>query len=145
VSVLLTKKIYMSLLENIVGLVDSSDYSQTQKNIMKGFVLRAEDKESNSSSDRELIQKISINEKVSEVLLSNDDVKIYTIQGRDDFDIKYPYRIIFINSDGNWERCITASPNLDVVFLVYLQVKHLGHNSQFSDFSMKMLGIKIED
>lgn len=79
--------------------------------------------------------------------MSNDDVKIYTVRPKekDDWETKYPYRSIVKNKDGKWTRSCTVSPTLDIAYLVYLENKHLGLNSQFSEFAMKMLGIKIED
>ncbi len=132
--------------EKLKELVANSDLPQMQKNIIQGFVHRAESSELKQDSDRKLIELIANEKKLCEVVLSTDDVKIYTIIGRDDWDVKYPYRSIVMNKDGKWDRVCTVSPTLDTAILVYLNHKHLGLNSQFVDFALKMLEIKlIED
>ena len=83
---------------------------------------------------------------LDEVVLSNDDVKIYTVRPKekDDWDTKYPYKSIFKNKKGKWERSCIVSPSLDTAYLAYLESKYLGNNSKFTDFAIKMLEIKIE-
>ena len=130
--------------ERLIRLIESDEHNnQLQKNILKGFVLRAEQNETERRKDREIIEEVGI-KNLSEVILSTEDLKIYTIYGKDDWDIKYPYRAIFLEN-GKWLKINTISPSLDVAFLVYLEKKYLGYNSQFTDFALKMLGIKIEE
>lgn len=125
-------------------LVDNSELKPIQKNILKGFVKRAYEAEEQNKKDRELIEKIASEKKLSEIVFSTDEVKIYTVFGKEEWDVKYPFRSIYLNNKGVWERTNTVSPNMDLAYLVYLEKKHLGMNSQFVDFAMKMLEIKID-
>lgn len=129
--------------EKIKDFISKTDLSQIQKNVMCGFIDRAKDKQEFERENRRLIEQVSLSHNVSEVILSTDEVKIYTVRGKDDWDIKYPFRSIFIK-DGKWQRSNTVSPSLDVAFLVYLEGKYLGYNSRFNDFAIKMLEIKID-
>lgn len=131
--------------ERLIRLIEADEHNnQLQKNILKGFVLRAEQNETERRKDRELIEEVANIKNLSEVVLSTEDLKIYTIYGKDEWDIKYPYRAIFLEN-GKWLRTNTVSPSLDIAFLVYLEKKYLGSNSQFADFALKMLDIKIEE
>ena len=129
------------VIEKIKELVDSSEPSQLQKRLINGFIKRVKDKQEEEREDRQLIEQVANEKKLSEVILSTDEVKIYTVSGKDEWDAKYPFRSIYVSKKGTWERCSTVSPNLDLAYLVYLQHKHLGLNSQFVDFAMKMLEI----
>ncbi len=125
-------------------LIDDSDLNQIQKNINKGFILRAEDAENKKQEDRDLIETV-YGKRAEDVVLSTEDVKIFKIrETKDEWDIKYPYRAIYFK-DGKWLRTNTVSPTLEVMFLVYLENKYIGVNSQFTDFAMRMLEIKFED
>lgn len=123
----------------------NTDLNQVQKNVLLGFIARAAQSEAERRQDRELVEEFGrVKNKLFEVVLSTPDVKIYTVSGKDEWDIKYPYRIIFLDMDGNWSRCNQVCPNLDTAFLTYLQDKHLGANSQFADFASKMLEINLD-
>lgn len=127
--------------EKIKELINNSEFSQIHKNVFNGFIDRAKDEQDRKQEDRKLIEQVANEKKLSEVILSTDEVKVYTVSGKDEWDVKYPYRSIYLSKKGTWERSNTVSPNLDLAFLIYLQYKHLGLNSQFVDFSMKMLEI----
>lgn len=129
--------------EIIKEFVNNSELPQLQKNVMNGFIDRAKDEQERKREDRQLIEQVANEKKLSEVILSTDEVKIYTVRGEDEWDIEYPYRSIYLSKKGTWEweRTNTVSPTFDLAFLVYLQYKHLGSNSQFVDFAMKMLEI----
>lgn len=131
--------------EKIKELINNSEMPNIQKNVLNGFIDRAKEQQEKKLQDRYLIKKVANEKKLSEVILSTDEVKIYTVSGNDEWDIKYPFRSIYLRENGTWERTNTVSPNLDLAYLVYLQYKHLGLNSQFVDFAVKMLDIKIED
>ncbi len=133
--------------EKLKELIDNSDSNQLQKNVMIGFIDRAKENESLRREYRKLIEEVGDVKNLHEIVLSNDEVKIYTVQAKDkdDWDTKYPYRSIFKNNEGRWQRTCTVSPSLDVAYLVYLEKKYLGLNSQFSNFAIKMLEIKLED
>src|SRR5690606_21770554 len=117
---------------------NNSELSQLQKNVMNGFIDRAKDEQERKREDRLLIEQVTNEKKLSEVILSTDEVKIYTVSGKDEWDIKCPFRGVYVGKKGTWERISTVSPTFDVAFLVYLQHKYLGLNSQFVDFAMKM-------
>ena len=123
--------------EKIKEFVNNSELSQLQKNVMNGFIDRAKEEQERKREDRQLIEQVANEKKLSEVILSTDEVKIYTVSGKDEWDTKYPFRSIYLTKTGIWARTNTVSPSFDLAFLVYLQYKHLGLNSQFVDFAMK--------
>lgn len=130
--------------ERLERLIESDEHSnQLQKSRLRGFILRAKDNETERTEVRNLIEKIANEKKLSEVVLSTDEVVIYTVYGKGDWDIKYPFRSIYFKN-GKWNRTSTVSPSLDTAFLAYLSYKYQGGNSQFADFALKMLDIKIE-
>lgn len=130
----------------LLELIDSDEELKgLQKNIIRGFVLRSTEDEKKRREDRDLIEQVAYVKNLAQVIVSTDEVKIYTIHGKDKWDIEYPYRSIFLNSEGKWERVNIVSPSLDLAFLCYIGQKQLGGNSQFVDFAMKMLGIKYEE
>lgn len=139
-----TEKIKEMNTEKIKELVINSDLPHFQKSIMNGFIDRAKDGQERIIEDRRLIKQVSNVNNLSEVILSTDEVKIYTVSGKDECDVKYPFRCIYIDKNGTWQRCNDVSPTLDLAFLVYLQHKHLGLNNQFVYFAMKMLEIPNE-
>jgi len=132
--------------EKIVELIENSDLPQLQKNVSVGFVIRLSEKQRLEKEDRELIRETSYgNDKLSaDILLSTDEVKIYTITGKDEWDIKYPVRFIYKDNDGMWISCYTVFATLDLALIGYLEHKYLGSNSRFSEFAIKMLEIKVD-
>jgi hypothetical protein len=130
--------------DKIKELVSNSEFSQTQKIGMIGFVERAAEYEIRKGEDRKLIREIFLQDNLSEVVFSTDEVKIYKVIGKGEWEIKYPFRSIYVNKKGEWERISIVSPTLDMAYLVYLQHKHIGLNSQFAEFATKMLGIPDE-
>jgi hypothetical protein len=95
-------------------------------------------------SDKLLIENVSKESKLLEVILSTDEVKIYTVKGDHNWDVKYPFRIIYKNKQCVWVRCDTVSPSFDIAMLVYLQWKYIGRNTDFVNFTMKMLDFPKE-
>lgn len=132
-------------MEKLKHLISNSDLSELQKLSLIGFVERAKEDNKKSQEDRQLIEQVANVKNLSEVVLSTDEVKIYTVRGKDEWDIESPYRSIFLDKKGTWSRSCTVSPTFDIAFLVYLQNKYIGENSDFVDFAMKMLDIKIEE
>jgi hypothetical protein len=134
-------------LDTLNELVDNSELGQLQKNITKGFLARANDYELERAEKRDLIEKIYGNVAIDEIVLATDEVIIFKtlFRKRDghEWDTKYPFRSILLKN-GKWERNSTVSPSLDTAFLCYLEGKYLGGNSNFTEFAMKMLEIKIE-
>lgn len=123
-------------------LIKDSDWSERDKLINLGFISRAKEYETEKGKDRDFIEETASIKNLGEVVLSTEEVKIYTIRGNKEWDIKYPFRSIYLKDD-KWLRSHVVSPSLDVAFLVYLGEKYQGGNSQFTDFALKML--EIED
>jgi hypothetical protein len=126
-------------IETLKELLTQSELPPMQKSALNGFLERAKQDREKHNVDINLIHAVSNNKNIHEIVLSNDDVKIYTVYGTEEWDTKYPYRSIYLSKKGVWQRSTTVSPSFDIAFLVYLQYKHLGDNSQFVDFAMKML------
>jgi len=126
-------------------LIENSDFDRRSKNILIGFIDVANQERTKRLKDRDLIEKVYGLKNISDIVLSNDDVKIFTVSqhSKDQWDIKYPFRSIFFK-DGKWFRTHIVSPCLDTAFLVYLGEKHQDGNSQFSEFAIKMLEINIK-
>ena len=133
-------------IDRINQLIEDSDLNKMQKNINLGFIFRAKENEDKKIEARDLIEKVYGKCTVENIPIVTDEVIIFKIIGKKDekWDLKYPYRSIFFK-DGKWNRVYIVSPSLDVAFLVYLGEKYQGGNSQFSDFALKMLEIKIEE
>jgi len=126
-------------------LVNNSELLTIQKLRFNGFIDKYTELEDKKSRDVSLIESITHSRNVSRVILSNEDVIIYTVFGKDEWDVKYPFRSVYLNKDGKWKQSNTVSPSLDLAYLVYLQHKHLGYNSQFVDFAIKMLEITLPE
>lgn len=134
------------LIEKVQSMIEASDMPRINKSYMKGFVERSYEANKQQANDFLLISEVGREKYLSDIIVSTDEVKIYRlINSKEEWDNKYPYRCIFKNKNGKWERSSTVSPSLDTALLVYLDKKHLGANSQFADFALKMLEIKIED
>lgn len=130
--------------DKILELIDNSDLNQLQKNVSKAFIMRAEEDNKIIEEDRLLIEQVANEKRLSQIILSTDEVKIYTVYGKDEWDIKYPFRSIYLDKDKVWRKLSTVSPTLDIAFLVYLERKYLSENSRFTDFALKMLEIEVE-
>jgi hypothetical protein len=130
-------------IEKLKELVSNGDLKPIQKNVTLGFIERAKDAEERRQKDRTLIEQVANEKRLSEVIISTDEVKIYTVGGADEWSVKCPYRSIFLR-DGRWMRSDTVSPTLEIAMLVYLEKKHDGDNSQFTSFAMRMLGVKAD-
>jgi hypothetical protein len=127
--------------EKIKELVNNSELPEIIKINLNGFIDRAKEEQERKYEDRLLIEQVANEKKLSEVILSTDEVKIYTVSIKSEWHIEYPFRIIYLGNDGTWQIINTIYPNLDLAYLGYMQYKYLGLNSQFVDFAMKMLEI----
>lgn len=125
-------------------LIDASTLVPIQKNIIKGFIDRSQDKETEDRNLRELLHSLGVSN-ATDIVLDSPTVLIYLIQGKDEWDIKYPYRVCYRkDTSQKWQLANTVSPTLDLAMLVSLQVRYLGYNSQFIEFATKMLEIPTE-
>lgn len=129
--------------DKIIDLIIKSDLSPITKSMAKGFVERSVDQVNEKNKIRKIIEGESEDSRtyISDIVYYSDEVIIYTASGNSDWDKKYPFRSIFLNKKGEWEKTNVVSYNFETAFLVYLQYKHLGANSQFVDFARKMLEI----
>lgn len=132
-------------IQALEDLLAKSELNTLQKNLLSRFIARAKHEQNKKNEYLQLVEQVANERRVSEILYSNDEVIIYSINGKDEWDIKYPIRGIFINENKVWKRIHNVSPSFDLAYLNYLEKKHLGDNSQFTDFAIKMLGIKIEE
>jgi len=134
-------------IQKLEELIENSDFNRVSKNILIGFLDGANQERIKRSEDRELIEKVYGLKNLSDIVLSNDDVKIFTVSqhSKDQWDKVYPFRSIYKDKNQCWQRTNTVSPTFDVAYLVYLQNKQLGLNSQFVDFAIKMLDIKMPE
>ncbi len=128
-------------ISKIISLIEESDLSANQKATFSGMLERFNAQEKEQRADLDLIQAVA-HEIPLDIIISTNELKIYTVSGKKVWDLKYPYRIIFLTPIGTWQKSSTVSPSLDVAFIIYLEKKHLGLNSQFVQFAMKMLDIK---
>jgi hypothetical protein len=123
-------------------LVNESDLNQRDKMISMGFINRAQDSLDRAQEIRTIVESFTTNR--FDIVLHSDEVIIYKIESKDEWDIKYPYRVVYKDVSNNWERVSTVSPTMDVAYLNYLTLKYLGNNSQFAYFAIKMLDIEIK-
>lgn len=131
--------------DKIIELIKNSNLPSLQKNVSVGLIERLREIERLRKEDRQFIEQVvGSNLRISEVVLSANDVKIYTVLPKGEWEEKYPYRFIYLTNEGKWRSCSTVSPNLDVAYIVYLEYKYLGLNSQFTKFATKMLEIKVD-
>ena len=125
-------------------LVNESNLVPRFKLQYLGFIANAREVFQKEKEIRDLIEQVANVKRLSEVILSTDEVIIYTVNGKDEWDIKYPFRSIYKNKDGKWIRVDTVSPTFDTAFVYYLEYKYLGLNSRFTDFALKMLEIELK-
>lgn len=127
---------------NIRNLIAFSNWPALQKAATLGFIDRMDEAERKRQEDRLLIEEIGKVDNISEVILSTDDMKIFSVRpSKLGWDEKYPYRSIYRDEKLAWNRVGTVSPSFEIAFLVCLQHKQLGANSQFAEFAVKMLNI----
>jgi hypothetical protein len=130
--------------DKIKELIQASELPNILKLKSCGFIDYASEQREKELQDIKLITDVSGVKSVSEIVLSFEDVKIYTVNGKDKWDIKYPYRIIYKQNDV-WLSCNIVSPNLDTAMLYYLEHKYLGLNGHFVGFATRMLEMPDTD
>jgi len=95
---------------------------------------------------RDLVETVAnVTIKIDSIIYSGENVIIYKVIPKDTehWDTKYPYIYIILKNE-KWSRLTTVSPDFNFCFLYYLEEKHLGLNSQFAQFAMKMLGVTYD-
>lgn len=133
-------------IQTIIDLVHGSSLIQFRKNKWIKFLQDAAAKHEQQQENIKLIEGLDKYETVKEIMLVNEDVIIYTVVEKkdDDWNIRNPFRCIYITSYGTWTRCDTACNSFDSMYMHYLQYMHVGANSDFAYLVMKMLDIKKE-
>ena len=128
----------------IEDLIGNSGLTVLNKNMLLGFVFRAKEEKQERIKVRNLIEEIAGVKYLEGVAIATEEIIIYKILGKDEWDIKYPFRGIYFK-EGKWHRIHNVCASVDEVFLTYLGEKYLGSNNQFANFALKMLEIKIEE
>lgn len=88
-------------------------------------------------STKSLIKKIT-REKHITVILSTPHVKIFTVSGKDPWNVKYPYRLI-LKKKGRWTPNHYVMESLDIALLLYLEQKYLGDQDKITNILGKIL------
>jgi len=66
-------------IQKLEELIENSDFNRVSKNILIGFLDGANQERIRRSEDRDLIEKVYGLKNLSDIVLSNDDVKIFTV------------------------------------------------------------------
>ncbi len=135
----------MSIIEKLNKLVDKSEFSPLEKLQAGRFLHQSNNLVKLEKCQIDLVEIIAGQKtKIEIIIYSGEDVIIYKVIPKDSehWDTKYPYRYIILKNK-KWSRGTTVSPDFNSCFLYYLEEKHLGLNSQFAEFAMKMLGVNI--
>lgn len=137
------EKHYIMRTDILKTLVANSEMSTLQKNMLQGFISRAEEDKGNYDLKRDLIEKIGKEKYIEEIIISTEDLIAYKVhpKGETDWETLYPYRFIYYKG-GNWTRCNTVCHSIDVALLTFLGCKYLKDDNDFAFFASKMLGIE---
>ena len=128
-------------IEPLIDLIERSDLPQLQKQVNKGFVIRALDAETERRRISDIIKALIDNVRIDEVVISTEEVIIYKVLAtKDEWDIKYPFRLV-MNIKDKWVKVSEVCDTLDYAILIYLATKHNQKDSGFPYFAERMLGI----
>lgn len=130
------------MIEDLKQLIDCSTFPTVQKRNLNRFVDKSVEY---NNKFKNLIYLIGATNKrddifPDEIILSTDDVVIYTVEenSKDKNTIECPYRFIY-KVENNWKTSNVICPDFQICYLSYLQEKHLGQSSDFVYFVNKML------
>jgi len=132
----------MNSQEILNELIDKSELGTLQKRQTKGLIQYAYEERHQAQEDRKFVEEITGEKHISDIVLKTDSIIIYTVYGNDDWAVKYPFRSIFLNDKGKWQRCSMVSHSLESALLIAIGEKQLGSNSNFYHFAAKMLDLK---
>lgn len=124
--------------ETIKTLVSESNLPTIQKQVTLGLVQGCEELRADYLAAVHIIEYVERDKKVDQIFLSTDEVKIYTIQARQKWEIENPFHVV-VYKDGKWRQCLEVCADLDTAILIYLQEKYLDSNSRFISFVQRML------
>ena len=128
------------MIEKLKELIENSNLSKIERIQAVAFITKAAKEQEAETETINLIEDIS-EEKVDNVLLLiAEDFIIYT--RRNNKANQYPIRSIYRNNEGFWKRNPCVNDNFDRAMLKCLEMKHLGYNSEFTEFACKMLVIE---
>lgn len=132
--------------QDVTTILSNSNIRDFDKNIINRFIsnlecdiFKLQEKFKLADNDKQLIEEVTKMKMDIDIILSTEDVVIYKVASKKDWYLQYPYRAIYRNKEGNWVQIKTVMQNLDIAYLNYLEHKHLGLNSQFAEFAIKML------
>lgn len=131
-------------IEPIITLIEESFLPKVQKNIWKGFIIRVKNDELERQEAISKIETVGQDKHVTEIVLLTDEVIIYKVAPRNEFDRDAPFRVVYKNEREKWTSTHIASPTFEVAFLSYLGDKYDGANSQFVYYAQKMLSLKTD-
>lgn len=80
----------------IEELIDNSDLTVLNKNLLFNFVFRAKEEKQERIKVRNLIEVIARVKHLEGVAIATEEIIIYKILGKDEWDIKYPFRGIYL-------------------------------------------------
>jgi len=129
------------MIEKLKELIENSNLSKIERIQMVAFITKAAKEQEAETETTTLIGYVS-EEKVDSVLLKTADFIIYSKRNDRAFENEYPIRSIYKDALGVWRRNSSVNNNFDRAMLKCLEMKHLGYNSQFTEFASKMLGIE---
>lgn len=124
-------------------ILNTQELTQIEKNVAIRNINDYNLKKTKEAEDLILIDlfKDSPKNQIKNILVSTDNLKIYDVM-RPECYKKAPFiKCIYKNKANKWVKIDYAFPNIDYVYIFYLEHKYLGNNSQFSIFALKMLGI----
>lgn len=136
----------MSIVEKLNELVDKSEFAPIEKMQAGRFLHQSDNLLKLDRDQRDLVENVAgVTIKIDSIIYSGEDVIIYKVIPKDSehWDTKYPYRYIILKNE-KWSRGTNVTPDFNSCFLYYLEEKHLGLNSQFAQFAMKMLGVTYD-
>jgi len=132
-------------LKSAKELVQSSDWSENKKLLINNAIDRAIDNVVKVNTDGDFIKSlIDKSICIDKIILSTDDVKIFTVVNDSEWNAKWPYRFVYFSKyDNEWVSGHEQYANLEDAFLAFLEQKHLQtFNSSFVVFAKRMLRIK---
>jgi hypothetical protein len=129
------------MIEKLKELIENSNLSEIEKSQMVEFVTKSDVEEKIKTKDKFLIETTTEHD-VDNILFACDYFIIYTKRNDSFFEDGYPVRSIYRDNRGFWSKSISINNNFDRAMLKCLEMKHLGYNSEFTEFACKMLGIE---
>lgn len=84
------------LIEIVKNVISKSELTNIQKISINRFMDLSEENAIKKDEDKKLIKEIANENNIYEVILSTEEVKIYTVNGKSEWDIKYPLEVFIL-------------------------------------------------